>query len=936
MPDPRASGLSAPGSAGGAPVEASRGSAGNAGNAPRASTALREGDPLPDVQYRFGEFKLLPAERLLFRHGAAVALTARAFRLLVALVAHGGRLLSKDELMRRVWPGVVVEENNLAVQIAALRKVLGSRAIVTIAGCGYRFALPVAEVADPAAPGGVRAGNLPVRLPPLIGRVEELAELTRLHAEAPLVTLCGEAGVGKTRLAQAMATAVRDRHPDGVWWVDLAALPPRSDVTAAVARTLGLSLGEDPAKGAAPAATHGAANGEAHGDAATPRNGTTLGALIARLAPAALLLVLDNAEHLVDEAGPVVEALVRATPRVTVLVTSQLPLRVDGERLMRLAPLPVEDAMSLLAERAGLSPRDEGAAERASLGDRGDAVAERAGSRDWEDAVAGRAGSRDWDDAAAERICRRLDGNPLAIQLAAARVHALGLDGLEARLPQRLTLLAPGDPQRATRRNALAAALAWSCDLLSERERLVLRRLGVFPASFSLEGAALVLADDLLPAARVIETVLALDDRSLVSVEPVTPRRLRLLETMRIFAREQMDAAGEAEAMRARWCRGLRWLFDEAYGEHWRLPQAAWRARYEPELVALWPALETALDLAPMEAVALFASSWPAWVLGEAQDRARAIAPKLVALVDEHPEPAVRARFWEAMARGHAVDHPATARDAATRAAALYRELGDRRGEYLALVELAFNWRVDGDVAREALDRARALEEADWPAAVLERGWSTEATLSTSGGDPDGARRAFEAAVAVSRRDGHDTGIDRGLANLADLARVDGRVDDAIREGEALRARMARAAPTALNAVVLTNLIGALLERGDAARAREVADECARRLGPLLFDTCVWTALDTLGRLHLSEGAIETAARLAGASDRAFREHGQARRQPNEARDRAVIDATLADLDPARRAVLLEEGGRLDEIAALRLAFGLTPGLTRPQGPAGT
>jgi predicted ATPase len=695
--------------------------------------------------------------------------------------------------------------------------------------------------------------------------------------------------------------------------VDLAALSAGTDVAAAIARTLGINL---------------------------PAGGDRVGTLVARLSTVSMLLVLDNAEHLIDETGRVAQRLVQSTPAIAVLFTSQQPLGLEGEHLVRLGPLPVDDAVALLAQRIGVQRTGaEGAAESMGMGptdDAGEPGGEAEGVANQHGAGERRhvdEGLTVWDATharTAARICQRLDGNPLAIQLAAARVHALGLDGLEARLPQRLTLLAPGEPARATRRNALAAALSWSCELLSDRERAVLRRLGVFPASFSLQGAALALADDLLPAGRVIDAILALVDRSLIAVEPVVPRRLRLMETMRLFALEQMAVAGETAAMRVRWCAGVRWLFDEAYEEHWRAPQATWRARYEPELTTLWPALETAIQACPDEAVALFASSWPVWMMAEAQDRARAIAPRLVPLVEAHGDPQVRARFWEAMSRGHALDHPSVARDASRRAAALYRALGDARGEYLAEVELAFNWRVDGPQAREALERAKALEDPDWPALVLERGWTTVAMVHTTAGEHEAARHAFEAAVEVCRRDGHEVGILRGLVNLADLARVEGRLAQAVAQGEALRTQLASAPATGLLGTALTNLVGALLAMDQIERAQAVSEECARRMGPLLFDACVWTSLDTLGLLHLKRGQVENAARLAGAADRAFRAHGQDARQPNEAVDQQLLDAGLkAALGEERRQQFREEGERMDDVRALCLAFGLSAKVAR-------
>jgi DNA-binding winged helix-turn-helix (wHTH) protein len=335
------------------------------------------------TQYRFDDFKLLPAERLLFRRGAEMALTARAFELLVAFVERAGQLLAKDELLRRVWAGVVVEENNLAVQVGVLRKVLGAEAIATVPGFGYRFALEVIDVGAAATTETAKQGrgNLPLRLPPLIGREAELAEAAALLQAHPLLTVCGGPGFGKTRLAQELAVGQGAAYSDGAWWVDLTLLRLGESPAQAVARTLGLVLGveDDP-----------------------------LAVLTTRLKSTAILIVLDNAEHVADPVAILAAALMQDTAQVRLIVTSQVPLRVAGEHLFRLPPLPAEDALRLLAVRAGTD---------AWMGD---------------------------DRKQATAICESLDFNALAIELAAARIDALGLQGLAARLHQRLTLLAPG------------------------------------------------------------------------------------------------------------------------------------------------------------------------------------------------------------------------------------------------------------------------------------------------------------------------------------------------------------------------------------------------------------------------------------------------------------------------------------------------------------
>ncbi|MGM9483938.1 ATP-binding protein [Roseateles sp. NT4] len=808
--------------------------------------------------YRFGDFKLLPAERLLFRRGSEVALTARAFELLVAFVERAGQLLAKDELLRRVWAGVVVEENNLAVQVGALRKLLGADAINTIPGFGYRFALPVLDVAEAAPAQSSPQGRLPLRLPPLIGREDELAELQALLRSSPAVTLCGGPGVGKTRLAQELALRLVREQADGAWWVDLTLLREEEPVVAAVARALGL-----------------------------PPSQLTLATLAARLATLQLLLVLDNAEHRAADVAELVTALVQNTESVSVLVTSQLPLQAPGERVHRLAPLPLPDAVRLLAARTG-------------------------------EAEAGSA-------ARAEEICAALDCNPLAIELAASRLDVLGLDGLAARLHERLTLLAPADARSPSRRNALAEALSWSHELLAERERRVLRRLAVFPGSFSLEGAALVLADDDLPAAAAVAAVLSLVERSLVSIDRgTTQRRFRLLETMRLFAMDKLLAAGETALAQARLAHGLGWLLDDAYEESWRLPHAGWKARYEPELPGLWAALAWSREHDLAGAVALFGAAAPLWMPRATQARPHALAlAEQVAEAGGIPTP-VLARFWWACARCHSVVHPGLAREAAERAARLYRELGDERGEYLALVEQAFNWRVDGPEARALLAAARTLENPAWPAAVLERGLTTEAVLHLTSGRHDEARRCYRAALDLCERGGFDAGVVRARLNLADQARAAGDLDGAVALGEALLAEPGDAGDLTCLASIMGNLIGALVAQGRFDRAREVALQCPPRLGRLELGEQLWVSLDALALLHLHAGRTALAARLAGVADREFEAHGQMQRQPNEAVDRAALaEGLAARLSAADIQKLAQEGRRMSLPDAMRAAFEL-------------
>jgi tetratricopeptide (TPR) repeat protein len=368
-------------------------------------------------------------------------------------------------------------------------------------------------------------------------------------------------------------------------------------------------------------------------------------------------------------------------------------------------------------------------------------------------------------------------------------------------------------------------------------------------------------------------------------------------------------------------------LLDDAYEESWRLPHAAWKARYEPELPGVWAVLAWASVHDLLTAVAVFGAAAPLWLprATQARPHALALAERLAddAAAATIP-PAELARFWWACARCHSVIHPGLARDAAERAAGLYRALGDDRGEYLALVEHAFNYRVDGPEARATLAAARKLESPGWPAAVLERGLTTEAVLHLTSGQHDEARRCYQAALALCERGGFDAGVIRARLNLADQARAAGELDLAVQLGEALLAEPGDAGDLTCLASIMGNLIGALVAQGRFERAREVALQAPLRLGRLTLGDQLWVALDGLALLHLHEGRTELAAQLLGVADREFESHGQMQRQPNEAQDRATLVARLAaQLSAADVARLAQEGRRMSLPDAMRAAFEL-------------
>jgi predicted ATPase len=366
-------------------------------------------------------------------------------------------VVSKAELFDLVWPDLIVEESNLQQHISALRKVFGPQAIVTVPGRGYTFALaPDGEPLTAGDPGLVRAAHLPASAP-LIGRETELSEVRERVRARAVVTVVGPGGIGKTRLALAAAHACQVDFADGVWLTDLSVPTDGGQVADAVAHTLGIVLPADPSA-----------------------QGTHAPTIAAALRGQDLLLVLDNCEHVLDHVAALVDSLRQRAPRACVLATSQEPLHVVDEQVFRLAPL----ALPFPADADGLAATRSGAVQLFIA--RAQAVDRRFSP------------TPDVLPAVVD-VCRRLDGLPLAIELAAARLPLLGVHGLQQRLDERLSVLGASPGRGPPRQQTLRAALSWSHALLSRQEQIVWCRLAVFSGGFSLDLAHRVLVDPTMP-----------------------------------------------------------------------------------------------------------------------------------------------------------------------------------------------------------------------------------------------------------------------------------------------------------------------------------------------------------------------------------------------------------------------------------------------------
>jgi predicted ATPase/DNA-binding winged helix-turn-helix (wHTH) protein len=521
----------------------------------------------------FGRFALSPGERLLTADGSPVELGARTLDTLIALASRPNQVVGKRELMAEVWPDVTVDEGSLRFHIASLRKVLGdgkdgARFITTLAGRGYCFVAPVARVVDPVPAAPPKANDLPALLTRMVGRSEGVRALSAQVVASRFVTIVGSGGVGKTTVAIAVAHDLLEEFAGVVVFVDFGALRDPALVPGAVASMLGVSVQSD----------------------------DPIPSLTAHLRDKRMLLILDNCEHVIDAAARLAAALFAAASQLHILATSREALRIEGEQVHRLLPLGVPpDDPALTAPVAMTYPAMQLFVERAAAS---------GAALDLTDA----------DAITVANICRRLDGVALAIELAAGRVPAYGLRQTASLLDQHLSLSWQGLRTAPPRQQTLQATLDWSYGLLSETERVVFRRLGVFVGSFTLRAALAVVTGPTVAQAQLLGALESLVAKSLVAARPVgTTMRYRLLDTTRAYALGIDVADSERTGLAARhaiYCR--QWL--EQSGPEWAaLSNAAEREPYLARLGGTRAALEWCfgIDGDPEIGVGLAAAAVP-------------------------------------------------------------------------------------------------------------------------------------------------------------------------------------------------------------------------------------------------------------------------------------------------------------------------------------
>jgi predicted ATPase/DNA-binding CsgD family transcriptional regulator len=729
-------------------------------------------------------------------------------------------------------------------------------------------------------------GNLPAEPNSFVGRERDLAELARLLSDVRALTLCGPGGIGKTRLALRLACEVVPDFPDGAWLVELA----DTDDAALVARRVAVPFGvrEEPDR-------------------------PLVETLAVALRPRRVLLILDTCEHVVDGSAALVQQLLAGCPGLRVIATSREPLRVRGETVWRVPPLELPLATG------DLSAADLGKHEAIRL------FADRA--------AAVRPGfALDADNShAVVRLCRTLDGMPLAIELAAARVGALSVEQIAARLGDRFQLLASGDRTAPVRQQTLRAAVDWSYELLTEPEQLLLRRLAVF-AGWNLDMAEQVCADEAIPAEQVLDLLAALIDKSLVTLDGELDgdARYRLLDTIREYATGRLDASGEGPAIRLRHRDYMLRLMDGIVDVAFLRGDPPWPVRVSlyrralAERANCRAALATCISRGDVElGLRLCTGLRSPWVAyGDATEGAGWFDRFLAAETDGEVSACVRARAL--MARAELAfeqqDYPA-ARDFAQAGLDLGRANGGTGVaaalRVLAVVSLRAGRHEDAIASIEAAAQAARGDGDEWEEGLA---LAVRATILAHQNLLDDAQRAFTDALGVLR-DNNGWGVAQALYGFGSLARARGDHDAALghfRDALALY-REIDARPEIARCLIGIGWVA--LSQGDLRLARSSLTESLQLSLATGQRLAVARELEAFAVLAVASGQLGTAVKLQGAA-LGLRE---AAGHPPSALVRSRLDelaeAAGRELGQPAAAALLAEGAAMSAHEAVRFAI---------------
>jgi predicted ATPase/DNA-binding winged helix-turn-helix (wHTH) protein len=758
--------------------------------------------------YAFEEFELWPTSRVLTRNKEPVPLGARALDLLIVLVERAGRLVDKSELFALVWPNRLIEESNLRVHIAALRKALddgrsGTRFIASVPGRGYSFVAEVVRTprrdgnADRQGPSvaSLDHAGFPAALTRILGRDEVVAKIADQLPRKRLVTITGTGGIGKTAVALAVALRVANGYRDGVQLIDLAPLAHPDLLAAHLVSLLRLPVVDET---------------------------EPLQKVLTHLRPRAQLIVLDNCEHIIGAASQIAEAILAHAPDVHLLTTSREPLRAAGEWIQRLPPLAVpQSTPELNAAEAMRFAAVQLLVERLR-------------------ALDGSFTLNDSDAPIIAEICAHLDGLPLAIELAATRVPLFGLRGLADRLDDRFSILTKGRRTAVRRHQTLGAMIDWSYEGLSDEEKTVWRRLGVLRGSFTIEAADAIAADKSLDNFSMVDVLDDLLQKSLiVSDSSSGETRYRLLETLRLYAFTKLLESREAEDARRR---HAQYWYEHSVGfaDRWiEVANADWLVKPSPDIADIRAALDWAFapDGDSLLGIRIVAASVPVWFKMLLFPELRRYLEHAVALSEGSTEVDDALRIRLHVGLGHAIFHGrlapvAEAARAFSEGFRVAQRAGDIHSQLQALWHIYGSASVSGEyeAAAAAVSQAAPIV-AKHPDPVMAATYNRMAALSLHFlGNHESALLHVEEALASPavqwRKDGvvydHKTGLNSHYSRILWML---GRSDAA---GRVVRATLDHAhrvsQPFAFGYFLAFGACPVAIWNGDLATLRQCVD----------------------------------------------------------------------------------------------------------------
>jgi predicted ATPase/DNA-binding CsgD family transcriptional regulator len=784
------------------------------------------------------------------------------------LVAHGNST-------RAIAEALFLSERTVESHLSSIFSKLNVHSRVELATAVLRG---ITETGPITAQTHVPPNNLPIQPTSFRGRERDVEEVKSLLGQRKLVTLSGTGGVGKTRLALQVGADVLDDYPDGVWLAELAPITDPVLVSSVIAKELRVNQ-----------------LGGRRVDESIPL----------WLKRKKLLLILDNCEHVLETVAGIADTIIRSCPEVRLLATSRQALGISGENVYRLPSLAIPDKLAGLRSAEPL-----GYSAIALFVDRAKAADNRFAFTD------------DSAPVIAD-ICRRLDGIPLAIELAAARVKVLSLPHLAERLNERFKILTGGSRSALPRQKTLSALIDWSYDLLTPKEQMLFNRAGIFAGGFSLDAATPVCSGHGIEAAEVLDLLTSLTDKSLIMADTgCVQERYHFLESTRAYALGKLTEASERERLARRHAEHYRDQSQKADKGFGMGSTFAWLADVELELDNYRAVLEWALTDGHDGALggAVAGALGRLWYVGGLAVEGRYWIDRAQAGLDESAHPQVAARLWLALSN---LSSGKREHDCAERARALYESVGDDYGQACALNALGYSLFRMGrrGEASEAIARAlAAMRELEDKAGVADC-LNAQSIIQTPSGDVAAARDSYAQALAAYKALGNESGTAVVLRNLAELEFGDGRVAEAERfVGEALEIHVR--GKNAFNlATTYNNMAAYRIALQAVDKARESAREGLRLARQAQYALQIAIALQHLALVGALREETLTAVRLIGYVNTQFKELAYEREDTEKWSYDKLMAALRGHLSDAEIEKLAAEGAAWSEDQAVEEAL---------------